>query len=327
MTMPQGRCAEPHRNGLSRRHLLKGALASGAVTLASQNRTEASTSLAPKPIDAHSHIWSRDVKTFPLTQGSTLADLDPGSFTTAQLQAVMKQHGVGRAVLIQHHIYHGYDNSYLVHAARSHPEVFRVVAMVNDLKPAPAQAMRRLLKSGATGFRITSWIRKQDWLKGPGMEAMWKCGAETGQAICCLIDPPDLAALDAMCTRHPATPVVIDHFARIGVDGTIKQRDISNLCHLARHKNTQVKLSAYYALGAKKPPYRDLLPMIRRVLDAFGPSRCMWASDSPYQIQGTNTYAASLALISEHCDFLSSGDRDNILWRTAERVYFQQSSR
>ena len=322
MTHPTTGSPQVDPRWINRRHLLKGAVTSSAVLLATPMPKGKASVASKKPIDAHSHIWTRDVKKFPLTKGSTLEDLDPQSFTTAELQAVMKRHGVGRAVLIQHHIYHGYDNSYLVHAARNHPQVFRVVAMVDDLKPAPAKEMRRLLKAGATGFRITSWIRKENWLKGSGMESMWKCGADTRQAICCLIDPPDLAALDAMCTRHPATPVVIDHFARIGVNGKISDRDITNLCRLARHKNTHVKLSAYYALGSKKPPYGDLVPMIRRVLDAFGPSRCMWASDSPYQIQGANTYAASLALITEHCDFLSSGDRDHLLWRTAEKVYF-----
>jgi len=315
----------PPKQGASdptRRQVLKGLLAACGVTIGSPVSGRHLAGSTATTIDAHSHIWTRDLARFPLAGNSKLTDLDPPSFTTAQLREVMAKHAVSRAVLIQHHIFHGYDNSYLLHAARMHPTIFRVVAMVDDLKPEPAKAMRALLKGGATGFRITSWIRKQKWLSGPGMESMWKCGAETGQAMCCLIDPPDLEALDAMCIRHAGTPVVIDHFARIGVDGELRTRDISKLCRLARHRNTHVKLSAYYALGAKKAPYRDLLPMIRRVLDAFGPSRCMWASDSPYQLQGTNNYESSLALITEHCDFLSPGDREHLLWRTAEKVYF-----
>ncbi|MEO2022524.1 MAG: amidohydrolase family protein, partial [Pirellulaceae bacterium] len=114
------------------------------------------------------------------------------------------------------------------------------------------------------------------------------------------------------------------HFARIGVDGRIRDQDIANLCQLARHSSTHVKLSAYYALGAKQSPYLDLLPMIRKVIDAFGPERCMWASDSPYQLEGGHSYAASLQLIQKHCSFLSDGDRDKILRGTAQRVYFSQ---
>jgi len=153
------------------------------------------------------------------------------------------------------------------------------------------------------------------------MDAMWKKGAETGQAICCLIDAKDLGAVDVMCARHPQTKVVIDHFARIGVDGTIRDEDVAALCKLARHKLVSVKISAYYALGKKKPPYLDLVPMIRKVLDAYGAERCMWASDSPYQVQGEHTYKASINLV-QRLDFLSAGDREWLLRKTAERVYF-----
>jgi predicted TIM-barrel fold metal-dependent hydrolase len=171
-------------------------------------------------------------------------------------------------------------------------------------------------------IRITPRIRGDKWLEGDGMAAMWRCGADTGQAMACLIDAKDLAGVDAMCKKHPETPVVIDHFARLGVDGEIRKADVDALCALARHKRTALKISAYYALGKKKPPYDDLAPMIRRALDAYGPERCMWASDSPYQIQGEHTYAASIALVRDRLDFLSAGDKQWLLARTAERIYF-----
>src|SRR5438067_1728038 len=82
----------------------------------------------------------------------------------------------------------------------------------------------------------------------------------------------DLHAVSAMCRRHPDTPVVIDHFARVGVTGKIEPADVAALCGLARHKRVRVKVSAFYALGKKKPPYVDLKPMIRQVVEAFGPS-------------------------------------------------------
>ena len=52
-----------------------------------------------------------------------------------------------------------------------------------------------------------------------------------------------------MCERFPATPVVIDHFARIGVPGTVSEEDLQALVTLARHPHVCVKLSAFYALG------------------------------------------------------------------------------
>jgi predicted TIM-barrel fold metal-dependent hydrolase len=140
--------------------------------------------------------------------------------------------------------------------------------------------------------------------------------------MCCLIDPPDLPSVARMCQRYPDTTVVIDHFARIGVDGVIRDDHVGQLCRLARFANTYVKVSAFYALGKKEPPYLDLIPMIRRVFDAFGPRRLMWASDCPYQVQPPHTYRASIALVRDHLDFLSGDDRQWLLRKTAESVYF-----
>lgn len=302
-------------------------LAGGVTTLAASTTSQALTAAEPPMkdawIDAHSHIWTRDVAHFPLAKGQTVADLKPASFTAEECLELVGKEGVGRVVLIQHHIYHGWDNSYLVDAAKRFPERFRVVGMIDDTQAHPDLILRDLLPKRVTAIRITSLIRgPEKWLDGPGMAALWKTGAETRQAMCCLINPQDLPAVDKMCGKFPETPVVIDHFARIGVDGEIRESELKNLVALAKHKNAHVKVSAYYALGKKKSPYRDLEPMIRRLHESFGPQRLMWASDCPYQIVGDHNYHDSIALIREGCDFLSPEDRQWLLRKTAEKVYF-----
>ena len=95
-------------------------------------------------IDAHSHIWTRDVDAFPLAKGKTVADLAPPSFTDEELLKVARPAGVDRVVLIAHGIYYGFDNAYLIAAAKRRPETFRVVAMIDDARPRPDQLMREL---------------------------------------------------------------------------------------------------------------------------------------------------------------------------------------
>jgi predicted TIM-barrel fold metal-dependent hydrolase len=304
----------------------RAALAAGSAALGAAMTHSAFAADENLPwIDAHSHIWPPEVDKFPLAPGQTKKDLNPPSFTDDELMALARPEGVGRVVLIQHSIYHLWDNSYLVDAVRRHPKRFRVQGMVDDHAPAPGAAMKKLLPQGVTGFRITPFVRAKDeqakWLETPGMVEMWRTGAETRQAMCLLINPSDLAATDAMCARHPETPVVIDHFARIGADSEIRDAEVAALCRLARHKHTYVKISAYYALGKKKPPHDELVPMIRRLLDSFGPRRLMWASDSPYQVQGVNSYKASISLIRDRME-LSKADREWLLAKTAEGVFF-----
>src|SRR5262245_2614913 len=273
-------------------------------------------------IDAHSHVWSPDVRSWPLVNGQTQADLKPRSFTPEELLALATPESVGRVVLIQHSGYHLWDNSYLIDcAARIHGR-FSIVGMIDDRADRPGEKLKELLPKGVRGLRITPRIHGENWLEGPGMEALWKTGAETGQAMCCLIDVAQLARVSQMCRRHPQTPVVIDHFARVGVDGMIRDADVAALCDLAKHRRVGVKLSAYYALGKKEPPYDDLIPMIRRALDAFGVERCMWASDAPYQVQAPHTDAASIGLIRDRIGGLSAGDKEWLLGKTAERVFF-----
>lgn len=273
-------------------------------------------------IDAHSHIWPPDDAKYPLAKGQTVADLDPPSFTDDELMAIAEPEGVNRVVLIQHSIYHGFDNSYLVDAYHRHSDRFRVVGMLDSRKPGTGAEMRKLLKHGVTGFRITPSILGKSWLKDDGMQEMWRTAAETRQNMCCLINPSDLPDVGRMCDRFPETPVVIDHFGRVGIDGRIRPLELLALMRLAEHRNVRVKVSAYYALGLKRPPHDDLLPMIREVVEAFGPQRCMWASDCPYQIQGVNNYRASIRAIRDRANFLDDDARDWLLRRTAEQTFF-----
>lgn len=271
-------------------------------------------------IDAHVHVWTPDTQKYPLAPGYKREDMQPPSFTPEELLQHARPAGVGRIVLIQMSFY-GFDNSYMLDSMRRFPGVFSGVAVIDE-DSQPAETMRKLKAQGVRGFRILPGKRPvETWLDGEGMAAMWKCGAEEGLAMCHLINPNSLPAVDRMCRRFPDTPVVIDHFARIGVSGTINDDELKSLCDLARHKQVKVKVSAFYALGKKKPPYTDLLPMIRRLLDAYGPERLMWATDCPYQVQDEHTYKASIELVRDHLK-LSPGDRDWLLRKTAESVFF-----
>jgi len=273
-------------------------------------------------IDAHSHVWSPDVKRWPLAGKQTVEDLKPRSFTPEELFKLAEPEKVGRVVLIQHSVYHFFDNSYLLDCWKRFPGRFSLVGMLDDTQPNCGVTLRELLPQGVRGLRITPRVRGAMWLEGPGMESLWKTAAETGQAMCCLIDASDLPQVAAMCQRHPEAPVVIDHISRIGADGTIREADVTQLCELAKHKRTSVKISAFYALGKKAPPYDDLVPLIHRVLDAFAPERCMWASDAPYQVGAPHTYSASISLIRDRMAGLSAGDKEWLLAKTAEKVFF-----
>lgn len=303
---------------ISRRQALAVCAAAGlATTLNAAEKEEPSTGY----IDAHVHVWTPDLEKYPLAPGRKVEEMRPASFTPEQLLAHAKPAGVSRVVLIQMSFY-GFDNRYMLDTMARFPGVFSGVAVI-DQEAKPVDEMRRLAKLGVRGFRLALGKRPPDtWLDGDGMQAMWKCGAEDGLAMCHLVNPEALPSIDRMCRKFPETPVVIDHFARVGVDGEIREADLDALCGLAKHKRTYVKVSAFYALGKKQPPYTDLGPMTKRLLEAYGRERLMWATDCPYQVNPGHTYADSVALIRDKLAFLSAEDKEWLLRKTAERVYF-----
>ncbi|HEX4148925.1 MAG TPA: amidohydrolase family protein [Pirellulales bacterium] len=280
-------------------------------------------------IDAHSHIWTPDRAAYPLAEGFDVGAMQPPSFTPVELFEHCRPAGVSRVVLIQMSFYR-FDNSYMLDSLERYPGVFSAVGIVDEQAPQVGERMRALARRGVRGFRISPGIQPagaarvplEKWLDSAGMAAMWSAATEQKLAICPLINPEVLPAIDRMCGRYPAATVVIDHFARIGLAGSPRAEDLDQLCRLARFDQVYVKTSAFYALGAKQAPYLDLAPQLRRLRDAFGAERLMWASDCPFQVQKGHTYAASIALVRERLDFLSADEREWMLKKTAAKVFF-----
>ncbi len=307
--------------GPARRDFIRAMSGFGTVCFAGCDPVEEAGS-APGFIDAHVHVWTPDTAKYPLAPGFEGREMAPPSFTPEELFAHAVPEGVSRVVLIQMSFYQ-YDNRYLLDMMAAHPEVFGGVAIIDPDSSGASAAMEELGERGVRGFRLYSSVEKvSGWEDSPGMNRMWRQGAESGQAMCLLSDPEALPLIHAMCSRHPETPVVIDHFSRIGMRGPVGETDLDQLCRLAEFPKVHVKTSAFYALGEKKAPYTDLGPMIRRLRDAFGADRLLWASDCPFQVGEGHTYQDSIALIRDRLDFLSREDKEAMLRGTAERVFF-----
>lgn len=270
-------------------------------------------------IDAHVHVWTDDLNAYPLADAYSKSDMQPETFYPEDILAHATPSGVNRIVLIQMS-YYGFDNSYMLDVMAKQPDVFSGIAIIDWNGPHPDKDMQRLAARGVRGFRL--YVRDEHALDGRGIEQMFAAGARYDIAICPLISPAALPSLDKRCSQFPDTPVIIDHLSRIGAADPIEDAHIDSLCTLAKHANVMVKVSAFYALGRKAPPYADLVPLIRRVYDAFGPDRMMWASDCPFQVVD-HTYEDSIGLIRDRIDFLSAEDKDQILRKTAEDFFFK----
>ncbi len=271
-------------------------------------------------VDTHVHIWTSDLQRYGLGEGFKPGDMKPAAYLPDDILHDARPSGVDRVVLVQMNFY-GFDNSYMLDAIKQRPAIFKGVAVVDRRRDAPDVEMCRLAGLGVRGFRLYPEDVNPSKLGEAGFVKMFRCAAEKGLAMSFLMNPDSLDAVARQCLRFPDTPVVIEHTARIGVGGAIREPDVKALCALAKHAHVRVKLSGFYALGQAKPPHLDLAPLIKRVYEAFGPRKLMWGSDCPFQATH-ETYEDAISLVRDRLDFISSEDKEWILRRTAEELFF-----
>lgn len=285
-------------------------------------------------VDAHVHVWSEDFRRYPLADGFTGRDLWFPGYSSEEVSRLGRQAGVTRFNLVQM-TWYGLDHSYICDVIARDPDHFvgtGVVPAVVDVALAdPGRMMVDLSQRGVYAFRIRGRSTRpkvsagQRWMDFSGFEKMFTTAAKYNLALSFLMSPPDLPEIDRMCGSHADTPVILDHFALVGRQMMFVEDEIRALCAMAKHHRVMVKLGGFYSLGDKTPPYRDMLPLIQRVVDAFGPERCMWESDAPLQTKNGHTFEAAVAVIRDHADFLSVSDRHQILVKTAENFFFNRS--
>jgi predicted TIM-barrel fold metal-dependent hydrolase len=290
------------------------------------------SNLAGRIIDAHVHVWTPDTAAYPLLPNYKKENMKPPSFTAEELFAHCKPSGVERINLIQMSFY-GVDHSYMLDMMEKYPDNFAGTGVLPDVlddqAQDPSEMMVELGAKRCYAFRVRGGVQRTDveqpnWMSHPKWDRMFETGAAHNLALSFLMNPGDMPEVGRMCAKHPDTPVIIDHLARIGANEPVNDDQVTELCGLAKHRNIQIKVGAFYALGAAAAPYTDLLPMIERVVDAYGPERCMWESDCPFQVQPPHKYDDSVALIRDHADFLSASDKEKILVTTAEKFFFNR---
>lgn len=293
--------------------------------------------MAERIIDAHVHVWTDDFAAYPLAPGFSKEDLWLPRFTPDDHFAFSQAVDRVRLNLVQM-TWYGLDHSYILDLIAADPATYSatgIVPAVGDVSFAdPGKAMRVLGKKGLRAFRVRGGKTGRQpfgdverWLDYPGYEAMFKAASDDGLALSFLMGPDDLPDLERMCKRFPQAPVILDHVCGVRLrDGVWPKEDVQRLCRMARYPGVMVKLGPFQALGDGKAPYLDLLPLIQRIVEVFGAARCMWESDSggPVVMEDPQTdFQAAVALIRDHAGFLSEGEKEALLWKTAADIFFR----
>jgi predicted TIM-barrel fold metal-dependent hydrolase len=290
------------------RRVFVGAAAIGTLMPESEN---AQTTY--RIIDPHVHVWKHDPE-FPFAQGANVPARDAAPETLLDL---MKTNGVSKTVIIQV-IHYKYDNRFLASVLKRYPGTFQGVCRVDPLDPAAPDHLSQHTAEGFRGVRISPAANASgDWFNGSLMPPLWKRCADLKVPMTVLAPIGRMPGVAAQLEKLPDLTVVIDHMADCPVD---QPDELGKLIALQRYPNVFVKISHTWSLSKQSYPWLDAQEHVKRLHQAFGPQRLMWATDWPI-VEGVSTYDNALKVVRDEMKFLNDDDKRWMLSRTIERVW------
>jgi predicted TIM-barrel fold metal-dependent hydrolase len=180
-------------------------------------------------------------------------------------------------------------------AVRRYPDLFTGVGvldhMAEDLEEQMATYRQR---PGMLGCRTlptnygqtrqdpATALRLNDTFLSDGFDRYWALAEKYDVPM--FFSAHDFAnALKVVAERHPDLTIIVDHFGitqslRTDIQGDRFQA-LPGLLELARYPKVFVKCCGTPLVSREAYPYNDIWPAFHQILKAFGPERCMWASD------------------------------------------------
>jgi L-fuconolactonase len=268
-------------------------------------------------LDSQVHVWGDDSPARPWPLGRAAQAHRVPAIGADEMIAAMDRAGVTRAVIVPPS-WEGDRNDVALAAAAKHPRRFSVMGRFPVESRAEAHRLRTWREQpGMLGIRIT--LHRAPWIDAfdAGRLDWFWTEAERASLPLMVYAPRRAHGLGAVAERHPGLSLLVDHLA-IAVDdrGDAAFASLGDVLALAKHPNVAVKVSALPCHSRERYPFRDLHQPVRRVFDAFGPSRMLFGTDYS---RLPCSYEDALRLFTEALDFLTADDRAEIMGAAAER--------
>ena len=225
-------------------------------------------------VDAHCHVFG-PADRFPYAPERKYTPCDA---PRAKLFELRDHLGFARNVIVQASC-HGRDNAALVDALESAGDLARGVAVVGS--DVAQDELERMNEAGVRAVRFNFVRRLVDATPREVFLGIAERVARLGWHVVVYFEAPDLEDLVPFLRRLPTT-VVVDHMGRpdvaAGVDDERFQRFIE---FLAENENVWTKVSCPERLTVAGPPYDDVVPFARTLVERF-PRRVLWGTDWPH---------------------------------------------
>lgn len=269
-------------------------------------------------VDTHAHIYSPDEKRYPTIEKPLRPPGGKGSLE--DLRKESKAAGVAAACLIQVSTFYRFDNRYIADSAAANKDWTAGVVTLSPDNPESPLMLARLAKDyGIKGMR--SIPAEGGRLDHPGVRALWRTALDLGVVINVLTNRDKADQVDRLLADFPKLPVVLDHCLNLKV-GPELEPILEAVLFLSRRPNLHAKVTFVPTGSATGYPCADMHATARKVIDAYGPERCVWGSDFPCELWTPKvSYAEHLRIFQQDLG-LSQAVQEQVLGATARRLWF-----
>jgi predicted TIM-barrel fold metal-dependent hydrolase len=264
-------------------------------------------------IDSQVHIWAPETVDKPYATENASVPHRPVPLGHEELLREMNGAGVERCVLVPP-TWEADRNDTSLEAARLHPDRFRVMGKLAIQKPESRARMATWMsQTYMLGIRLVfNQENTRQWLVDGTADWFWGA-AERHDVPVMAFAPNDVQKLYLIAESHPGLRLIVDH---MGLSSALRGRSlepaVTEILKFARLKNVAVKVSALPCYTDEPYPFPTLHPLVRRVVDAFGPQRCFWGTDLSHL---PCPYKQVVTLFTEEMKSLSATELEWIMGR------------
>jgi len=260
-------------------------------------------------VDSQIHIW-KDAK-------MSAHHRQIPTYSKEDALKEMAEAGVDAAVLHPPSTLGEAMNELAVEAVKAHPDKFCILGNF-DLTAANKREIVKNWRQrpGMLGFRFTfNRPHEAAWWSDGSLDWFWAACQEEKLPVG-LLAGGHMKEFGAIARRYPGLKLHIDHLGRGGGGGAGSDdaafADLDDMLALATLPNVAVKMSGAPSYSSQPYPYRNIHGHLRRIFDAFGPSRSFWGTDITRM---PCSYRQCVTMFTDELPWLQGRDKELVMGR------------
>lgn len=306
---------------LHRREMVVGAVATTFATAVAK-ANDVAAARHRLIIDTHVEVWTLDPK-FPFNHPERGEELKVEIAAPIENQVEqMRDFGLRYGVLINPR-YFGWDNSYIAHCLKTHPNLFVAHGLLDPRDPKVAHKLRYWVKEhGFQGMRFSPIYHPEStWLNSKEHYPLWREAEDLGAVFNFYIAPHQMPMLEDMAGRFPGVKIVVDHAGKPDLKSPDCWPEFRKMFRLSRFPQVWISNSEPYEMSElKRYPYEDTLPFYKAIYEEFGGQQLVWGTGYP-RPRWELPMDKELEFVDTYCDFYSAADRERLLGKNALGIW------